>query len=136
MDDPVHMELISENVDDFPELAIILLQIEKLSDDLNNLRTFAESIKTATVNSIDNITGHDTDISDNKTDIANNAKEIGVKTSYTGLKGEFGDSTIEFEHKYSTGKKIHKLMLIVNVKVDKEGTIKRYAKTVDLTEVK
>ena len=45
MDDPVHMELISENVDDFPELAIILLQIEKLSDDLNNLRIFAESIK-------------------------------------------------------------------------------------------
>jgi hypothetical protein len=117
MDDPVHMDLIADNVDDFPELAIILLQIEKLSDDLNNVRLFADSIKTQTLATMDVPTITE---DQGKAIVLNTAKPSGA--AFTALETDYGPTTMDITHTYDKKSNKHALELVVSVPMDKNRT--------------
>ena len=82
MNDPVHMAKVVDNPDDHPELAIILLQIHKIKEDIEMVRNFFDDVKNELELKLA--------ITDNHL----------PGTVWKGLSGTYGMSTATTEHIY------------------------------------
>ena len=90
-DDTVHLDTIMQNPDDFPELCGVLLQIQNLTEDMDNVRLYAGEVQTEVTANTNRGSGTDGSKGDagSKGD-KGEAGDAGSRGA-TGAKGDKGD---------------------------------------------
>ena len=108
--DPIHMKLISENIDDHPEVNIILLQIHKIKEDIDLIRAYFDTVETELDKKMELTT---------TTITAKQATQINsLANAFTGLTTVYGTSYgLSQEHKPPNAKTKTPHTLVTTIKL-------------------